>query len=314
MPTNPLMALGAGVISSVAVSSLVVGSTLALPLFYFASLPLYLTGLGAGSKGLLIALIAAVVTAGVIGGVIAAVPFALAYALPVWLACRNALMQRTSEDGTPEWYPVGYIAAWITVLAAVLMGVGTLYAGETTIDGSLEQTVQAFLNHALGNMVGNMPADLRGEIVLALSQYFPGMAAASWVIMHIANAATAESVLCKSGKALRADPSYSNAYLPDWCSWALVVAAAITVFGDGDLGYIGQNLTILMLTPFFLVGLAVVHSMARRYQSRTLLLVAFYFTLLVIGWAVMAVAALGVIEQWVGLRNRFAATPDQETD
>ena len=42
MPFTPIMALSAGICSAVAVFSIVFGSILAFPLFYFAPLPLYL--------------------------------------------------------------------------------------------------------------------------------------------------------------------------------------------------------------------------------------------------------------------------------
>ena len=63
-----------------------------------------------------------------------------------------------------------------------------------------------------------------------------------------------------------------------------------------------------------LVVLAVVHTFARRLTGGTLLLVAFYFILVVFGWAAVLVAGAGVIEQWVGLRKRMQAATDQESE
>ena len=84
--------------------------------------------------------------------------------------------------------------------------------------------------------------------------------------------------------------------------------------GDGQLAYLALNVVIVLLVPFFFAGLAVVHAFASGRQARTLLLVVFYFFLLVSGWPIALVIGLGVIEQWAGLRRRFARTgPDQES-
>ncbi len=89
-------------------------------------------------------------------------------------------------------------------------------------------------------------------------------------------------------------------------------SAADALLGPGELEYIGRNLVIILAVPFFFLGLAVIHALARRAVPMAMLLAVFYFVfyglLLFTGWAaMMAVAAIGLIEQWGGgLRRRFA--------
>ncbi len=314
MPMTPFMAIGAGIISAVAMFSIVAGSALALPLFYFASLPLYLVGLGIGTKGLIFSLAAAISTAGLMGGMLVALPFALAYGVPVWMTCRLASMNRVDEAGHTHWYPAGSIAGGLTLLAVGLMGMTVFYVGSGGDAGGLQESVAAFLNHALTSMAAQMPDELRADVVQALSPFFPGMVAASWVVMHMVNAIAAQGALNRSGKALRPSPRYTEITLPDWCSWALVAMAAVALVAPADFGYVARNGVILPLVPFFLLGLAVVHTMAQRLSYGTPMLVVFYMMLMVFGWAALAVAGAGVIEQWAGLRKRFASGSDQETD
>ena len=70
--------------------------------------------------------------------------------------------------------------------------------------------------------------------------------------------------------------------------------------------YIGRNLALVLAVPYFFLGLAIVHSAARRMAMAGLLLVTFYFVIVISGWAALVVVGIGLFEQWIGLRNRFA--------
>ena len=81
----------------------------------------------------------------------------------------------------------------------------------------------------------------------------------------------------------------------------------MALFGPGELEYMGRNLVMILAVPYFLVGLAVAHSLVARLPSPGMLLAVFYIVVIFSGWAMMAIAGVGLIEQWVGLRRRFAA-------
>lgn len=308
------MALGAGICSAVAMFSIVFGSVLALPLFYLAPLPLYLAGLGIGGQGAVIASIAAVITTGLIGGVYVALPFAVAYGLPVITVCRQALLTSPSGSGKPMWQPVGNVVATLTFfgMAAILFAAFMTINDETI--GPLDQAVADFLGTALAGMQGNVPVDVRDALVSGLAPFFPGMAIASWIVMQIVNAATAQMALVKSGRNVRPAVSFSRVILPDWCSWLLVGAGLLAVLAPGDWGYIGQNLVIVALVPFFLLGLAVAHTFARTVAGGSWMLICFYVLIVVLGWTSFVVAGAGVLEQWVGLRHRARPPQDRETE
>jgi hypothetical protein len=62
----------------------------------------------------------------------------------------------------------------------------------------------------------------------------------------------------------------------------------------------------LLGIAYVFAGLAVLHAVLRRHAGRIFILVPAYATLL-LGWPVLLVAACGMIDQWFGLRQRFAA-------
>ncbi|HRK95387.1 MAG TPA: DUF2232 domain-containing protein, partial [Rhodospirillales bacterium] len=94
----------------------------------------------------------------------------------------------------------------------------------------------------------------------------------------------------------------------DWLAWPLVGAAAVSLVTGGDVQYLARNVAMILATPYFFLGLTVVHAFARRSAAKPALLSGFYVILVVFTLVVGAiVAGLGMIEQWVGLRERIAA-------
>ena len=314
MPIPPIMAIGAGICSAVAMYSIVVGSVLALPMFYLAPLPLYLAGLGVGAKGLLVAIAAALVTISLLGSLQTAIPYAVAYAVPTVIFCRHALLSHPTASGKATWTPPGHLVATMSAIgctALVAVGLASMMDADAV---SLQQTVSNFLGTAIDAMNDQLPADTRDAIVLALGPLFPGMAVSSWIIMHLASAALGQSVLVRMKRNLRPAVTYRNLTLPDWCSWVLVISGAVALALPGDLGYIGHNLVIVALLPFFILGLAVAHTFARQTPKGPMLLVIFYVLLVVLGWAAFAVAGAGIVEQWIGLRKRLQPASNQESE
>ncbi len=57
-----------------------------------------------------------------------------------------------------------------------------------------------------------------------------------------------------------------------------------------------------------MLGFAVLHAITRGMASRIFLLAGVYIAVLVLGWPVLALCLLGLIEAVIDLRARIAAT------
>ena len=88
-------------------------------------------------------------------------------------------------------------------------------------------------------------------------------------------------------------------------SWFFVIAAIIALLGGGEIKFLGQNLALILATPFFFLGLGVIHLLMRRFPAPLMALSAFYIFIMVLGWPMLAVAALGFFEQWAGIRLKY---------
>ncbi len=309
-----LMAVAAGMASAFALLSLVSGSLLAMPLFYLAPLPLYLTGLAWGAKAAGIAALGGTLAIGVAGGLLVATPYAVVMAAPAWLVCRHALRSRSNANATTvdDWYPVGDLLARMTLMALTLFVVAALSIGGE--GGGLYASVDAALRSGFEQMAPHLDPATISRSVDAMVPLFPGMLGANWLLMTAVNAAIAQGVLKRSGRNLRPSPAYGSLALPQWAAWPLLAAALMALVGSGDIEYLGRNMALVAATPFFLLGLVVVHRIIGGIQGRGAMLIAFYMILLISGWASLVVAGVGLLELWVGLRQRFGGAAQHPND
>ncbi len=310
MPTNALIAIGAGAVSALASVTLGSGAFVSVFVAYAAPLPLFLVGLSAGPRMAGIAATAGFVVAGLLAGAAGAGIYGLVHALPAWMVVRQSLLWTQGPRGQAIWYPPGAIVSWLTLLgAALFLGAAFALSGS----GGMENEVREFLDQAFRGVAPELTETDRGTILGTIMPFFPAATGSSWVIMIVVNAVLAQAILAKSGRSLRPTPAYVDVRLADWTSWVLVATAALALLGPGDIEYIGRNLTVILAVPFLFLGLVVAHALARRMPYGTMMLAAFYLFLLVSGWAMLVVAGVGVVEQWIGLRHRMAG-PDAGTE
>jgi hypothetical protein len=305
MSRQTLIALGGGGVSAVVSAAAASATPSALLFVHLAPLPLFLVGLGGGAMAATIAGIGGLLIAGFLGGFLAAAVYAVIHALPAWLVTRQSLRQRTLADGTVAWYPIGNALAELAVLGAIVFFAATMAVW--TDGGSIVGSVSSYLDTVLSIIMPGLAEADRGPLVAMMTAIFPGVSAAWWLLIAVLNGVLAQAILTRMGKSLRPSPRYSDLTAPDWLSWLVVGAAAMALFGPGELEYMGRNLVMILAVPYFLVGLAVAHSLVARLPSPGMLLAVFYIVVIFSGWAMMAIAGVGLIEQWVGLRRRFAA-------
>lgn len=318
-------AIASGLVAALLYLSVLTGSLGALILVYLVQLPLFAAGLSLGAKAVMIAGGTATIVTIASGGLLSGMLFFLAEALPPMLLVAQALRWRAIDNAVePEtdratetasgpgvfkdiaWYPVGRLVLWLVglgILAVVLASM--MLTGEAE---GFRGAMRGFLAGQLGDLLGASPgAAARSDAMVdALTAFFPAMAVASWLVMSAINGVLAQGVLARFGLNRRPSPDIAGLTLPRWPSFVLAGALLIAAIGPGDLGYLGSNLVPLLGIAYVFAGLAVLHAVLRRHAGRIFILIPAYATLL-LGWPVLLVAACGMIDQWFGLRQRFAA-------
>jgi hypothetical protein len=233
------------------------------------------------------------------------------YGLPAAGLIRQALLRRGGGVNDEAWYPPGRILAWLVLYGCGLFAVLALAGGEDEIAAMVSE-----IESVMGQVLPTGDNPRVAELMQAIAGYFPAILIFSWSIMVIANAAIAEALLAKAGRAIRPKPRYSTVELPSWyAGWTAGMAALALIAPWFDLGapvFVARNAALAMLVPFLLVGLAVIHVWSRRWPARMVILTGCYFVLLLFGWPALLVAGLGFMEQWLLLRRRIAGGTGQE--
>lgn len=303
------MAGGAGAVA--AAFWLTLGSTMPGALI-LVQVPLFAVGLARGMVAAAIACGAAFIVVLAITASISSGLFVLIAIVPVLLLLYFALQSRPGSDGRVEWYPSGFVVAWLGALAlGYLLAAGLYFSGA---DAGLEGASSAFLKMRLSAILVQFPADKIDAVVDVVTRFFPATALGIWQMTVIVAGILAQGLVARFGRNLRRFPSFSALTLPHWIGYALV-ACLIASLATGQIGYLGQNGAFLVAIPFFFLGLSVIHAISRGKRGRGIGLPLLYLLMMFLGWPTLIVAGLGFVEQWFGLRRRFAAQPtDQEEE
>jgi hypothetical protein len=125
------------------------------------------------------------------------------------------------------------------------------------------------------------------------------------MVMTATNGSLAQGLLSRFGASWRPSPDLAALGLPLWIPILLAFATGATALG-GTARFLGINVMIVLAVPFCLAGLAVLHTLARRFSRPAIPLVTFYVLAGVFGWPLLVVALLGLLDSSLGLRRRFA--------
>jgi hypothetical protein len=290
-----------GVLGACPYLAALTGSPGSMIFVYLTQLPLFVAGLWLGvSASVLAGLVASLILLAA-SGIMAAAVFASLNAVPVFLLVRQALLARTGPEGMLQWYPPGLLTAWLTGFG--LTGIATtllLLGGPEGVQGELREVLAPVLNRLFAE---NTPGS--DELLGLLALIMPGIVVASWMVMTATNGALAQGVLARFGVSWRPSPDLAALALPMWIPVLLAFAATAIALG-GTLRFLGINVMIVLAVPFCLAGLAVLHTIARRFPRPAIPLLTFYVLAAVFGWPLLLAALLGLLDSSIGLRRRFA--------
>jgi hypothetical protein len=323
MSRDLLFAIGGGLMSAIAAVAFFGGSVFSLMFVYFASVPLLMVGLGLGPRAVAIAAGAGICATGIVGGILPAGLFGLIQALPAWIiTCSTITKSPETIFIAPEAKEnnennqlsdakehIGLVKPGLALsVLALLAGLIILVTAACTGVDGMKMMIEGYLTEAFKSMISAMGTEARQIMVIRLTAFFPGAIGASWITMVALNAVVAQGILIRAGKNLRLTPLYANINLPLWYSWPMVGIATLALvgnsLGNGELGYAAYNTAMVIAVPYFFLGLAVVHTLARQLATPGLILIGVYGVIIVSLWAAVVVVGVGIAEQWVGIRGR----------
>lgn len=299
----PLAVLG-GLAAALLFGALLTQSFGGFMLLWMAPLPLFVTGLRLGPRAVGIAGLVGTAGLATVGTSLALV-FAVMVALPTLLLAALAVTQKRDRVA-------GRLVIALTALgmAAFLVAYGMAADQEGGLRGASVATVREATTTAKEMVDEMMPGlvqmpDMPEEMIERTGSQLPGLFVGVWMVMLAGNGMLAEGALAAFGGGLVKAPAMASIAVPRVVSvvWAAGLLAAYA--GSGEVAFVGLSLVEILSVPLLFGGLGVVHALLAQHPARMVLLTVFYAV--VFGFMISLVVALGVIEQWVGLRRRFAA-------
>lgn len=143
------------------------------------------------------------------------------------------------------------------------------------------------------------------ELQQQVAALLTGMVVASLVIGVISSLLLArwwQSLLVHPGGFREEFYGLRLGYAAGLVTLAVMVTARLT---QGTLSDFSAQLAMILLVPFLLVGLAIIHSLLRQYRRGTGWLVLVYVLLAVFPQASLLLAAGGLMDTWIDFRRRL---------
>lgn len=303
-----IIGIAAGAASALLVAGVAAGTVLAVPLFYLAPLPIMLAGLAFSHwAGFVAVAVAGAGLAAVFGST-----FLFAYLIgiggPAWALAYAALLARAEPVGRGGlvWFPVAGLVLLAAGLATVSTVVGLLSVSadyesyRAAVGAAFEAFVQVQKD---GSSAGMAPADAASMASLVAS-VLPPMAGALSMVTQIICLYLAGRAALVSGRLARPWPDLAAVRLPQVTSLALALIIAASV-APGMVGLSASVAGATLVTGFAMAGFASLHFLTRGRSARPLILTAAWVATLALGWPILAIALLGLVDTMFDLRTRM---------
>jgi predicted membrane protein DUF2232 len=301
MPYRLLIGFAAGLVSAVVFASATTGPLLMrMVLFLLTPLAMFLAGLGLGPLAAVVAGIAGMAFVLVAGSATGALVFTASQAIPVVVLTYLASLNRQTDAGNVEWYPVGRLVIAAAILAGLFSTLTLFLLGGDidTLRTALRDMLQSFVNTELPKMpdaptLGAEEIDEATAIALAL---LPAASAISTMGSLLLNLWLAGRITMASGRLPRPWPDLAAIVYPPVTPLLLAVATGAG-FLAGLPGLIAAGFAGPLFLAYVLLGLAVVHFMTRGRPWRPFALWGLYASLFIMNTvASLTIALLGLTE------------------
>jgi Predicted membrane protein (DUF2232) len=309
-----IIGIGAGAAAALLFASVTSGSWLSIPLFYLAPLPIMIAGLGWSHWAAMTAALAGALGLGAVFGTVFLLAFAAGAGFPAWWLGYLAMLARpvAVSDGSGqgaasfEWYPPGRLVVWAAVLGVlvVIVAIPNFGIDADSFRAGLRDALNAIMrvNNGTPARAGSNTERLLEILVNAI----PPAAAVLATITNLLNLWLAARVVKFSGRLARPWPQLSSMTFPPLMTAALGVAIVLS-FLDGMLGIVGGIVAASLLLVYGVLGFAVLHAITQGMSARPFVLSITYAGVILLGWPMLALCLVGLVDTAIGLRGRVSA-------
>ena len=304
MPRSNIIAIGAGLVSSLLSLAAAVGAGLGLVLAYFALLPILLIGLSQDRKAAIFAILFGVVGVTLLSNIYQGMIYSVSIALPAWLIISTSLIPKIENNASSIEVPIGEILSRLAFLGGILLIISAIIFSDRS--GDLSQNIEVLLLKLIQNNQPDLNITANHRLLIAGTvPLFPTIVFSSWLLMIIVNTIVAQAILIKAKVNFRPAFQYLKIRAPEWIYWAFITSGIFTLIGPDNFEFISRNLTTIFLIPFLFIGLGVIHTVARTFRSPTTILIPLYFFIVISSWLTIIAVLIGFFERWTNFRQKL---------
>lgn len=219
-------------------------------------------------------------------------PQLLLYVMPAFVLGRQLLKARLTRQGGIEWYNSGQaLVALVHYVALAFLFLGYYNAGGEgdlllIIQSNIAQNTEQ-MEPAVAQQFGQIAADFP-YLVLGTVLWF--------TVLATYGAACLANFICKSyGRALRPSIAITVFDPPPYVPVFLLLAGMVGFFVPHETAYIAQTLFFVLLIPYFLLGLALLHRASRSWEGRAFWLGVIYVLMIGIQWPALFFMGWGFV-------------------
>lgn len=278
-------------------------------LFMFAAIiPLLMHGLSRSASHALLAACVACLVVALIGGLKLGVTFGLMFALPAWyLSVRSVQCRMIEQDGQPHviWRYIGRIILDLSLYACTALAICASYLA------LFGEGIAALMQQEISTLLSRLPAEYKPLVdqwAGEMSFLFCAFMVWVWAISLYIHSWFANRMLAKRNKLKRASMAIEPFPMPDWVMFLLCVATLASFIGSPSMQFFGKTSFVILMLPYFFLGLALVHHQSKDWAGRGLLLFFLYFMLLGQVWIALFIAAGGLLHH-IGQLNKRLSSP-----
>lgn len=269
---------------------------------FLPTLPLLTLGLrGQFSTALLASFLASLII-GLAAGPASGVLYLLTLGLPSWHISRQSLRWKVDEGGQPRWFPLGAVFTSLSLAACTLIALMTLFYA--TQPENLPQLLSQNVQEAFSEL-----RDDYGEVIdmLAGSGSFLIFSTTTWLwgLALYGHAWLVNRALVRKRLQQRPDFALTSFLLPTWMLSLLIIAAFASMAGGESLSFLGKSVLLILLFPYFLLGVSLMHETSKTWPNRGFLLFFIYVAIFAQFWPALILSGVGLWHQikrlsWAG--------------
>jgi hypothetical protein len=207
-----------------------------------------------------------------------------------------------------KFYPLERLIVWATGMAIFLsILVFGQYANQSgglpgVLVTLIEESPELIPMITLSGDIGDLNEAIRVIVNVGLI-WFPSV----WSLSILTSLYIAQSIAQWMGVNRRPAQTLKLARFPQFMDFLLLVSLIASFFLEGWVAILAGSITICLFMPYFLLGLSIIHAISHRWNGRAFVLGCLYVSILVLAWPILAVAAVGLLEPAIGLRQRFGS-------